>query len=265
LIEKIIRSIRLRNGLKWTNNYYDDMAWLGLALRRAQIIIGSDVEEPLGALVEQLHLGWSSDAGGGIWWRRGDLFKNAPANGPASILHARCGEMTRARALNSWMESTLVDRETGLVWDGFRVDTGNLEKQIYTYCQGVFIGSCLELSRLDSATRVIQAVAKFCAKDKVIKGQNGGDGGLFAAILARYLALAARSLKGEPAAAVARDLVMASAESCWDKGNHSAKYPLFHHEWSDEAPLFPMDKENPDRDLSVQLGAWMLFEAAASL
>ena len=37
--------------------------------------------------------GWSADGGGGIWWRRGDDFKNAPANGPAAILLARGGHV----------------------------------------------------------------------------------------------------------------------------------------------------------------------------
>ena len=35
-LAKISRSHRIRNITGWTNNYYDDMAWLGLALERAQ-------------------------------------------------------------------------------------------------------------------------------------------------------------------------------------------------------------------------------------
>ncbi|MDF2830351.1 MAG: putative glycosyl hydrolase, partial [Mycobacterium sp.] len=34
-IERQIRGQRLRNNLRWTNDYYDDMAWLALALERA--------------------------------------------------------------------------------------------------------------------------------------------------------------------------------------------------------------------------------------
>ena len=35
-VVRLTRSHRIRNLLGWTNNYFDDMAWLGLALERAQ-------------------------------------------------------------------------------------------------------------------------------------------------------------------------------------------------------------------------------------
>ncbi|HVW44290.1 MAG TPA: glycoside hydrolase family 76 protein, partial [Amycolatopsis sp.] len=94
-IDRFIGSIRLRNFGKWTNEYYDDMAWLGLALQRA----GRDVDVLLG----QLRGAWTPDGGGGIWWRKGDRFKNTPSNGPAAILHARTGDTQRARELLEWL------------------------------------------------------------------------------------------------------------------------------------------------------------------
>ena len=47
--------------------------------------------------------------GGGIWWRRGDDFKNAPANGPAAILAARTGDLEFATTITDWIAATLVD------------------------------------------------------------------------------------------------------------------------------------------------------------
>jgi predicted alpha-1,6-mannanase (GH76 family) len=245
-IDRFVKSIRLRNFGKWTNSYFDDMAWLGLALQRT----GRDVA----VLLAELRSAWTPDGGGGIWWRRNDRFKNAPSNGPAAILHARAGETERARELFEWMDATLVDPGTGLVWDGLQVDNDELVKLIYTYCQGVFLGTCLELSELDAAARTVRAVAGHCAPGGVLRGQGDGDGGLFAGILARYLALAARRLAPGPESDAARELVLASARACWD---NAADGPIFTSDWS--------SRDASSRDLSVQVGAWLLLEAAATL
>ncbi|MEU0789369.1 glycoside hydrolase family 76 protein [Amycolatopsis sp. NPDC005961] len=260
LIRSFVRSVRLRNFGRWTNEYYDDIAWLGLALQRVQRL-GIDVGPAVAAIDTQLLSGWTSAAGGGIWWRVGDEFKNAPANGPAAIFHARSGNLSRAREMTDWMTSTLVDPATGLVLDGIRTDTGELVKHIYTYCQGVYLGACLELSLVDDAARTVRAVASHCAPGGVIRGQGGGDGGLFAAILARYLALAARALPG-PEASLARSLVLDSAEACW---SGAAEGPVFSAFWDRPAPLLPLPEDAPERDMSVQVGGWMLLEAAATL
>lgn len=158
LIERFARSVRLRNFGSWVNDYYDDIAWLGIALQR----VGGD-PGALDAIANRLRSGWTPDAGGGIWWRRDDQFKNAPANGPAAIFHARAGDTEHARGLLDWMTERLVDPDTGLVWDGYRVDTGETVQHIYTYCQGVYLGACVELSEVDYAKRVIRAVAEHCA------------------------------------------------------------------------------------------------------
>ncbi|WP_216211626.1 glycoside hydrolase family 76 protein [Amycolatopsis aidingensis] len=271
LIARFARSIRLRNLGGWLNDYYDDIAWLALALQRAHAVTGLEVRVPVTRILERLRAGWSRDGGGGIWWRRGDRFKNAPANGPAAIAHARAGETERARELLGWMTGNLVDPATGLVWDGLRVaepgqeEGDELVTLVYTYCQGVYLGACLELSDVDSAVRTVRAVAAHCAPGGVLRGQGGGDGGLFAGILARYLALAARELPPGEVANTAAGLVRASARACWRSASTVDGLPLFSPEWTEQAPDPGALEEHPARDLSVQLGAWMLLEAAAAL
>ncbi|WP_329069368.1 glycoside hydrolase family 76 protein [Amycolatopsis sp. NBC_01480] len=264
LIGRFVTSVRSRNFGRWTNEYYDDIAWLGLALQRVRALGLSDVDTALTAIDAQLHEGWTAEAGGGIWWRRGDRFKNAPANGPAAIFHARQGDAARAREMTDWLSDTLVDPASGLVWDGINADTGELAKHIFTYCQGVYLGACLEQSEPEDAARTIRAVAEHLAPGGVLRGQNGGDGGLFAAILARYLALAASKLP-DPEASTARELVLTSAEACWSGATDALGGPLFSAEWSRPAPSLPLAADAPERDLSVQTGAWMLLEAAATL
>ncbi|SFA76972.1 Predicted alpha-1,6-mannanase, GH76 family [Amycolatopsis marina] len=264
-LRRFVRTVRLRNFGSWINDYYDDIAWLALALQRVSGVTGIDLNGALRPIFARLGEGWSSDAGGGIWWRRGDTFKNAPANGPAAIAHARAGQIGRARELTEWMRATLVDPSSGLVWDGVRVDTGEVETYIYTYCQGVYLGACLELSEVEEAARTVGAVAANCAPGGVLRGQGGGDGGLFAGVLARYLALAALRLPSGVAVDAARALVLGSAQACWDNAIAAPGGPLFGPEWSEPAPASDDLRQHRARDLSVQLGGWLLLEAAASL
>ncbi|MGH3433457.1 MAG: glycoside hydrolase family 76 protein, partial [Thermocrispum sp.] len=160
LIRRVARTIWLRNRMSWVNNYSDDMAWLGLALQRAAVVTGYDPGTPLRLLTAELRDAWSDDAGGGIRWRHGSQYKNAPANGPAAILHARVGDRERAAAIAEWMAGHLIDPESGLVWDGLAVYPGTgrepePSRRIYTYCQGVYLGACLELGWHERAGRTV--------------------------------------------------------------------------------------------------------------
>jgi predicted alpha-1,6-mannanase (GH76 family) len=269
-IQAVVRAQRLRNGGRWLNRYYDDIAWFGLACERAQRLLGVGSADAVPTIVRRLGDGWTGDGGGGIWWRSRDDFKNAPANGPAAILLARNGNLAFATAIAEWLERTLVDRETGLVWDGVYVDDGRLVKIIYSYCQGVFLGACLELMGEDTvwrarAERTVAAVARSeTVAGQVLSGGGGGDGGLFKGILARYLAQAALRLDGT-ASADAAAIVHASAESAWRHAVDAPGGPLFGPKWTADAALPLPAKNIPERDLSVQCGAWMLMEAAALL
>jgi predicted alpha-1,6-mannanase (GH76 family) len=281
MIGRLVRGIRMRNFGDWTNDYYDDVAWLGLALLRASDLVELPVRPALTRIAAQLRDGWTDHGGGGIWWRRKDTFKNVPANGPAAILLARWSraggervDLQRARSMTEWMAEELRDESTDLLWDGLYVnEDGSIReivKVIHTYCQGVFLGACLELTELDKAweaeaERTVNAVANRVAEDGVLPGQGAGDGGLFAGILARYLALAAVRLPS-PSAELAAWLVQTSAEAAWRNRAVARSGPLFGPEWSQPA-VNPRSARDPrlERDLSVQLSGWMLLEAAALL
>ncbi|MFE2751053.1 glycoside hydrolase family 76 protein [Actinosynnema sp. NPDC059335] len=272
LVKRLVRGIRVRNLVGWTNDYYDDVAWLGLALLRAERDVGIARPEVVATIADRLRAGWTDHGGGGIWWKRDDDFKNVPANGPAAILFARLGEradLGRARSIVDWIEDHLVDPETGLVWDGLHVHPDGsireIEKNFYTYCQGVVLGACVELGSAryqDKAARIIAAVDEHLATDGVLRGHGGGDGGLFGGILTRYLAQAALRLD-RPEATLAADLVLRSANAVWANRTAVVSGPLFGPEWTKPA-VRPSGRE-PERDLSVQLGGWMALEAAALL
>ena len=136
---------------------------------------------------------------------------NTPANGPAAILLARTGHVDRAVSTADWIDRRLRDPAAGLIWDGLRpaADGGTtIETTIYSYCQGVVLGAELELAQriprdhpesVQRIRRLLDAVGHALARDGVLTGHGGGDSGLFAGILARYLALVAARLPGATA------------------------------------------------------------------
>ena len=279
-VESIRRQIRghlARNNGRWTNSYYDDMAWLALALERADRLVGVPSPRALATLADQLINSWVPEDGGGIPWRKQDQFFNAPANGPAGIFLARYdGRLRRAEQMADWIDETLIDPETHLVFDGIKA--GSLVRAQYTYCQGVVVGLETELTirtgderHAARVRRLVAAIDEQMAPQGVLKGGGGGDGGLFAGITARYLALAATSLPGDSDAdAAARDtaaaIVLASARAAWDNRQDVEGLPLFGAFWNRVAEL-PVAgaPASPEHDLSVQVSGWMLMEAANSV
>ena len=285
-IKRQIRGHRLRNNLRWTNSYYDDMAWLALALERAERLAGIGRPRALATLAEQFVKSWVPEDGGGIPWRKQDQFFNAPANGPAGIFLARHGErLRRAQQMADWIDETLIDPETHLVFDG--IQGGSLVRAQYTYCQGVVLGLETELAvrtRDDRhparVRRLVAAIAEHMAPGGILNGAGGGDGGLFSGITARYLALAATDLPGDgaedtAARDAARAIVLASAEAAWDNRQSVDGLPLFGYSWDSTAEIPTTgggqaqfvegavnSSQTPERDLSVQLSGWMLMEAA---
>lgn len=294
-LNKVTRAHRTRNLGRWTNNYYDDMAWLGLALERAQRQHFVGNRGGIAQIETELFDAWAPAEGGGIPWRKKDDFYNAPANGPAAIMLARTGRLWRAQEMSDWMDLTLRDPRTGLIVDGVHstralVGTGRqaeVERAIYSYCQGVTLGLETELAvRLGEprhANRVhtlVDAVENHLTRNLVITGGGGGDGGLFNSILARYLAVVAVELPGDSdaddhARELAAAIVLNSAEAAWKHRLEVEDKPMFGADWTRDA-RFPgqglhiatfaegtvRPSEVPERDLSVQLGGWMLTEAA---
>ena len=272
-IAALERGVRVRNLTGWVNNYHDDIAWLGLALQRSAAVAGLRKPGAEQAIMRRLRLGRGPS--GGMRWRVGDDFVNVPATGPAAIFYARRGNMGIAASLVDWMLQHLIDPSTGLVFDGARVNPDgtvrSVERAVYSYCQGVLLGACVELSAatgaprwLEQATATVHAVDEHLTEAGVLRGHGGGDGGLFTGILVRYLAHAvvAGSLP-EPARKIAARLVLDSAEAAWCNRGVAEGGPVFGPQWT--VPARPPGPDLPERDLSVQLSGWMLLEAAAVL
>jgi predicted alpha-1,6-mannanase (GH76 family) len=286
-IAAVARAHRVRNITGWTNDYYDDMSWLTIALERAERIQGvTEVRGGLIALEKALAQGWQPQIGA-FAWRKGDDYYNTPANGPAAIALARLGQYSRAVEIADWLDKNLRASKTGLIMDGIHLPSAQIERPVYSYCQGVVLGLETELAvhtndfrHVDRVQRLLAAVRRQLTDDDVVTGGGGGDGGLFNGILVRYLALTALLLPGEQADQVtarrsAAAIVKASAVAAWENRLEVEGEPLFGHNWAEPAQLptgtagaarftggAVTASTTPERDLSVQLSGWMLMEAA---
>ncbi|BAJ73467.1 predicted glycosyl hydrolase [Microbacterium testaceum StLB037] len=263
LLRELHRGVTLRTLGRWTTPFYDDVAWMTLALQRLDL-----GDRRLERLVRRLDDAIDPAVGALPWAVGSDLY-NAPANSPAAIALAWTSRRGSAVDLDAWVAATLDDPETGLVRDG--IEHGVVRSELWTYNQGVAIGSALALAEaapdadsrdahLARAAALVDAVERWCAPDDgLFPAAGGGDGGLFAGILARYLAEAAVSFGDAPAddprravSESARRLVRINADALW-RGRRADLFPA--------DPRRTAHAEGDDLDLSVQLGAWITLEA----
>jgi predicted alpha-1,6-mannanase (GH76 family) len=300
LASRLVTGIRLRNLFTYVNSYYDDMAWLALSTLRLEKL-AEETRRPgrrrkrrrnaavRKALTLQLDSASTDDLGGGTFWSTKRDFKNTPATAPVALYYARTGHPAKAQALLDWLDARLFDSEQGLYLDGLRISsTGEVlvESAIYTYNQGPVLGALLELggeANLARAATVVQAVARRLTlpaggtgpheSPLILRCDGTGDGGLFTGVLSRYLALAAADTRLPDAIrATAGRLVLDTAAAFWGGRRHiSAAEPLARHQGK---VLFSVHPEQPAEatyppgaavELSTQLQAWMVLEAAAAV
>ncbi|KZE40798.1 glycoside hydrolase family 76 protein [Microbacterium sp. T32] len=244
LIGDLLRGVTLRTAGTWISPFYDDIAWMGLALAETR---------PRGharARIARILARAYDPAVGALPWRTRSVLYNAPANGPAAMVLAPSRHRSLAAQLSAWIARTLDDPDTGLVRDG--VEHGTVRPDLWTYNQGVAIGAALALDDRPRTVAVLDAVDRWCAADDgLFPAAGGGDGGLFAGILARYVGLAASHLDGVDADR-ARCLVRRNADALWAM-RRDGRFPA--------DPRREARGEGDDLDLSVQLGAWITLEA----
>ena len=202
-IDQLHDGMKAKNGNSFWNEYYDDMEWNGLAMLRAYKAT-NDVKYKDAALQiwEWIKEGWNSNAGGGITWKRGmEYSKNACSNGPACILAARLYQEFKdesnkewATRIYNWEKTTLFNSNNGAVYDNINGNTGVIQKDwIFTYNQGTFIGSAVELHKifgekayLNDAVLAADYTISTLVTNSVLKSEGTGDGGLFKGVFVRY-------------------------------------------------------------------------------
>jgi len=265
--------VKIKNGNTFQNDYYDDMEWNALAILRAYDVTKDEKFKNAALQIwEYIKLGWNENAGGGITWKKGmEYSKNACSNGPACILAARLyqefgDESNKEWALKiyNWEKSTLFNANNGIVYDNINSETGKIQEWIFTYNEGTFIGSAVELFKifnekayLNDAVLAADYTISTLVDNSILKSEGTGDGGLFKGIFIRYFTQLIQQNRLD-ATAKKRYLqfIKHNAETLWNEGTYKPS-TLFGPNWR----VSP----GPTTGLTEQLSGCMLIEAAAML
>ncbi len=272
--DRWFQGVKAQNGNTWNNDFYDDMEWNALAMLRAyKVTNDTKYKDAVLELWGYIKEGWNDNAGGGITWKKGmEYSKNACSNGPAAILAARLyqefgNEEDREWAIRiyGWLKSTLVNPNTGAVWDNINSDTGEINKEwIFTYNQGTYIGSAVELYKifnekayLNDAVKAADYTIGSLVENSVLKSEGTGDGGLFKGIFIRYFTdLIQQERLDAPIQRRYLQFMKLNAETLWEQGTTQPAV-LFGPNWR--------QKPGTSTGLTEQLSGCMLIEAATLL
>jgi predicted alpha-1,6-mannanase (GH76 family) len=275
-IDQWYDGVKKFNGNTFYNQYYDDMEWNALAMLRAYNVTLEDRFKTAATDVwKDIQTGWNTNAGGGISWKKDQLYsKNACSNGPACILAARlyqqfgdANDKEWALKIYDWEKEYLFNTANGAVYDNIDSRTGTVQKSwIFTYNEGTFLGSALELYKITGEKGYLNDAVKAAdytlnnlvdSNDRLLKNEGNGDGGLFKGIFIRYFTQLI--LNPDLDAAVKKRYITffkLNAETLWRQGNDKSLI-LFGPYWK--------TKPGSTTDLTTQTSGAMLIEAAALL
>jgi len=274
-MKALLNGIAVTNGGAYPNEFYDDMGWLANACMRDYNILQDPAYLTVAqTLYSQIQGAENSVAGGGIAWQRTQLYyKNIAATGNATILAARFYELQAnpsdlalAQNLYTWMKTTLVS-STGLVYDGInRNQDGAIDNWDFTYNQGLFIGSAVELYNCTKNAGYLQdaiLTANNLIADPnltvngILKSEGQGDGGLFKGVAVRYLTnLVELTALDDADRTKYVAFLQRNAQSLYVKGIARPSLMI--------SPDWTMQPSG-STDFTTQLSGVMMIEAAAAL
>jgi hypothetical protein len=183
--------------------YYDDNAWLGLALCRHHEVTGSKRAAHLSRRLLAFILGgWSSEPSwshpGGVRWVDSDtnLSRNTCSNAPVAqlavliALRDKSDEMLKwSERIYEWVRDTFLT-EQALYLDRIAPD-GTKNPQIWSYNQGIMIGAGVQLhqatgmqSYLTQARETAESASQYLSLDRLL-----GQSAAFNAVYFRNLFL----------------------------------------------------------------------------
>lgn len=268
--------VKKKNGNTFYNVYYDDMEWIALAMLRSYNATQDEKFKTASIDVwKDIQTGWNTNAGGGISWKKDQPYsKNACSNGPACILAARMfqqfGDVKDkewALKIYDWEKEYLFNPANGAVYDNIDSRTGEIQKAwIFTYNEGTFLGSALELYKITGEKGYMNDAIKAAdytlnnlvdSNDRLLKSEGNGDGGLFKGIFIRYFAQLI--LHPDLDAATKKRYInffKLNAETLWRTGTNK-QLILYGTYWK--------TKPGSTSELTTQTSGATLIEAAALL
>lgn len=275
-IDQWYDGVKKNNGNTFLNQFYDDMEWNALAMLRAYNITSDEKFKTAATDVwKDIQTGWNTNAGGGIAWKKDQPYsKNACSNGPACILAARLYQQFNdvkdkewAIKIYGWEKEYLFNISNGAVADNIDSRTGEVKTTwIFTYNQGTFIGSALELYKITGDKGYLNDAVKAAdyalnnlvdSNDRILKNEGTGDGGLFKGVFVRYFTQLI--LTPDLSSTIQKRYITFlkhNGETLWREGTNKSLI-LFSPYWK--------TKPGSTTDLTTQTSGAMLIEAVALL
>ncbi|RYZ24721.1 MAG: glycosyltransferase, partial [Sphingobacteriales bacterium] len=178
--------------------FYDDNQWIAIACMDAYNHTKNNRYLEVAKMIHRFQLtGYDDKAGGGLYWKEGDLTtKNTCSNGPAVLVALQLYKATNqkhyldtALLIYNWTKKTLQSSE-GLYHDNIRLPSLKIDSAKYTYNTGTMLQSAVLLynitkdqSYLAEARRVAAAAEKHFYRNDRLPGNYW-----FNAVLLRGLA-----------------------------------------------------------------------------
>lgn len=275
-MDAVITGVKAKNSNTYINYYYDDMEWMALACLRAfKATNDAQYKDVAQLLWADIKGGWSSDLGGGIWWRKDNSSKNAPSNLPAAILAARlyrefnnADDLEWAKKIYNWQKDVLYEPNSGWVYDNIDAAGNKNTSWKFTYNQGTFIGAALELYLITNSSLYINDAIKAAdytvssgqltdVSNGILKDEGGGDGGLFKGIFVRYFnrLIIDGNLESSKKTQYI-NFLKTNAQKLWNGGTNKSQI-LFGTAWNTQP--------GATTDFTTQVSGVMLMEAMAEL
>jgi hypothetical protein len=180
-------------GPKPADRYYDDNAWMVLALAEAsEVLADGSILRLADDALRYVLSGEDDKLGGGIYWRESDKkSKNACSNGPAAAACLAVYERTKspdlleaAKRLYAWAQKCLQDPEDLLLWDNVSL-SGKVERTKWSYNTALMIRSAAMLAKATGERRYAIDAEEMAAASERKWPVNGriADVGRFAHLL----------------------------------------------------------------------------------
>jgi predicted alpha-1,6-mannanase (GH76 family) len=244
IFTNLFRGFVAKHGADWSKNEYnDDIMWMVIACARAYFLTGNSEFRDVARSNFDVCFAraWSTNLGGGLWWKTDNRSKNACVNGPAAIaaviLSRACRDpsyLVKARNIFLWERARLFDAETGQVFDNIRPD-GRKFYMSFSYNQGTFVGAANLLGYTNEAMLAATYTMNRLCRDGLLPtyGENGDAGG-FNGICVRWIA---RFMKDSRAQPVFESWLQKNAEAAWNVRRPADN--LSWCNWREATPLGP--------------------------
>ena len=168
----------------FTSRAIDDSEWWGLTWIQAYDLTGDHKYLDMAVTIAEFAYGYwdPSSCGGGVWWNAEKTYKNAVTNGLfirlTAELHNRIpGDerwLARSQSAWDWFVGSGMINSSGLVNDGLNDDCQSNRQTVWTYNQGLAIGSALELWRATGDPQLLSTARRLA--DAAIDGGLTTDG-----------------------------------------------------------------------------------------